>query len=51
MKLWMLKLKLISKHTIINDNDCNNPNDESGVNKTKIKEWATKIIKLLLTVW
>ena len=34
---------------IINDNDYNNPYDESNDNKTKIKEWITKIIKVLLT--
>ena len=33
---------------IINDNDYSNPCDESNDNKTKIKEWITKIIKLLL---
>ena len=33
---------------IINDNDYSNPDDESNDNKTKIKEWITKIIKLLL---
>ena len=34
---------------IINDNDYSNPYDESNDNKTKIKEWITKIIKVLLT--
>ena len=33
---------------IINDNDYSNPDDESNDNKTKIKEWITKIIKVLL---
>ena len=33
---------------IINDNDYSNPYDESNDNKTKIKEWITKIIKVLL---
>ena len=33
---------------IINDNDFSNLYDESSRNKTKIKEWITKIIKLLL---
>ena len=33
---------------IINDNDYSNPYDESNDNKTKIKEWITKIIKALL---
>ena len=33
---------------IINDNDYSNPYDESNDNKTKIKEWITKIIKPLL---
>ena len=32
---------------IINDNDYSNPYDESN-DKTKIKEWITKIIKVLL---
>ena len=34
---------------IINDNDFSNPYDESNKNKTKIKEWITKIVKVLLT--
>ena len=33
---------------VINDNDCSNPDDESNDNKTKIKEWITKITKVLL---
>ena len=33
---------------IINDNDFSNLYDESSRNKTKIKEWITKKIKLLL---
>ena len=33
---------------IINDNNCSNPDDEINDNKTKIKEWITKIIKVLL---
>ena len=33
---------------IINDNDYSNHCDESNDNKTKIKEWITKIIKVLL---
>ena len=33
---------------IINDNDYSNPYDESNDNKTKIKEWITKLIKVLL---
>ena len=32
---------------IINDNDYSNPCDESNDNKAKIKEWITKIIKVL----
>ena len=32
---------------IINDNDYSNPYDESNDNKAKIKEWITKIIKVL----
>ena len=47
MKLWTLKQKLTSKHIIINDNDYSNPYDESNDNKAKIKEWITKIIKVL----
>ena len=48
MKLWTLKQKLTSKHMIIiNDNDYSNPYDESNDNKAKIKEWITKIIKVL----
>ena len=35
---------------IINDNDYSNPYDESNDNKTKIKEWITKIIKVLLAL-
>ena len=43
-------MKLISKHMIIiNDNDYSNPYDESNSNKTKIKEWITKITKVQLT--
>ena len=34
---------------IIDDNDWSNTYDESDDNKTKIKEWTTKIIKVLLT--
>ena len=34
---------------MINDNDYSNPCDESNENKTKIKEWITKTIKVLLT--
>ena len=38
--------KLISKHVIIiNDSGSSNLYDESNDNKTKIKEWITKIIK------
>ena len=33
---------------IINDNDYSNTYDESNDNKTKFKEWITKIIKLVL---
>ena len=33
---------------VISDNDCSNPDDESNDNKTKIKEWITKITKVLL---
>ena len=33
---------------VTNDNDYSNPCDESNDNKTKIKEWITKIIKVLL---
>ena len=33
---------------IINDNDYSNPYDESNDNRTKIKEWITKLIKVLL---
>ena len=33
---------------IINDNDYSNPYDESNDNKTKIKEWITKITRVLL---
>ena len=33
---------------VTNDNDYSNPCDESNDNKTKIKEWMTKIIKVLL---
>ena len=37
---------LISKWMIIIDNnDYSNPCDESNDDKTKIKEWITKIIK------
>ena len=43
-------MKLISKHMIIiNDNGYSIPYDESNDNKTKIKEWITNIIKVLLT--
>ena len=46
MKLWSLKQMLISKWMIIIDNnDYSNPYDESNDDKTKIKEWITKIIK------
>ena len=34
----------------INDNDYNNPYNESDDNKTKIKEWIPKIIKVLKTI-
>ena len=34
---------------IINDNDHSNLYDESNDNKTKIKVWIKKIIKVLLT--
>ena len=34
---------------MINDNDHTNPYDERNDSKTKIKEWITKIIKVLLT--
>ena len=33
---------------IIDGNDYSNPYDESNDNKTKLKEWITKIIKVLL---
>ena len=33
---------------IINDNNYSNTQDESIDNKTKIKEWITKMIKVLL---
>ena len=33
----------------INENGCSNIYDESDDKKTKIKEWITKIIKVLLT--
>ena len=33
---------------IINDNDYGNTYDESNDNKTKFKEWITKIIKVVL---
>ena len=33
---------------IINDNDYSNSFDESNDNKTKVKEWIAKIIKVLL---
>ena len=33
---------------IINDDDYGNPCDGSNGNKAKIKEWITKIIKVLL---
>ena len=33
---------------IINDTDYSNPYDESDGNKTKIKEWIAKIVKVLL---
>ena len=33
---------------IINDNDYSNSFDESNGNKTKVKEWIAKIIKVLL---
>ena len=50
MKLWTLKQKLLSTHMIIvNDNEYSNPYEESNDNKTKIKEWITKIMKVLLT--
>ena len=34
---------------MINDNDHTNPYDERNDSKIKIKEWITKIIKVLLT--
>ena len=34
---------------IVNDNEYSNPYEESNDNKTKIKEWITKIMKVLLT--
>ena len=37
------------ENAIIIDNDYSNPYDEYNDNKTKIKEWITKIIKALLT--
>ena len=36
---------------VINDNDYSNPYSESNDNKTRIKEWITKIIKVLLQSW
>ena len=33
---------------VINYNNYSNPYDESNDNKTKIKEWITKIMKVLL---
>ena len=33
---------------IINDNDYFNPYDETKYNKTEIKEWITKAMKVLL---
>ena len=33
---------------IINDNDYSNSFDESNGNKTKVKKWIAKIIKVLL---
>ena len=33
---------------VTSDNDYSNPCDESNDNKTKIKEWITKITKVLL---
>ena len=33
---------------VIDDNDYSNPYSESNDNKAKIKEWITKIIKVLL---
>ena len=33
---------------IIHDNNCSNTQDESIDNKTKIKQWITKMIKVLL---
>ena len=33
---------------IINNNNYSNPYDESNDSKRKIKEWRTKIIKVLL---
>ena len=42
----------INQHMIvINDNDYSNPYSESNDNKTRIKEWITKIIKVLLQSW
>ena len=44
-----VKVELISKSiVIINVNDSSNPYDKSDVNKTKIKERITKMIKVLL---
>ena len=34
---------------IINDNDYSNPYNERNYDKTKIKEWISKLIKVLLT--
>ena len=33
---------------IIINNDCSNPDDETNDNKTKIKDWITKIIEVVL---
>ena len=42
----------INQHMIvINDNGYSNPYSESNDNKTRIKEWITKIIKVLLQSW
>ena len=44
INIWNIWLHMI----IINDDDYDNPCDESNGNKAKIKEWITKIIKVLL---
>ena len=44
-------IKLNQHMIVINDNDYSNPYSESNDNKTRIKEWITKIIKVLLQSW